>query len=378
MKYTSTICLAVCIILLSACGTSTVTLTSVSPTKMPTITQSATPVPTATLESIGFPLSESGPYHVGIRRNIAYEDSSRDGRKVTITIWYPGVEPQDSTSSDQIVDAMPDLSNAPYPLILSSSKVGSIFASHLVSYGFVYVGINGLDTYLWNENLIDQPLDILFALHQVASNPLEGLEGMINAEDAGVLGYSFDGYNSLALSGARVDPEYYLQFCANPSLDEHWIRWGYCEPANTWDEFSDHAGSAITTSNDGLWKPMTDERIRAVMPMAPDGAILFGDRGLSSVNRPTLIIGGTEDDICTYNHEAVYIFEHISASNRTMISFVGKGHMMINDIDQVAYMKHFATAFFGYYLQRQDDYSKFFSEDFIAQHDDLVWGVYTK
>jgi len=378
MKYTSTICIAVCIILLSACGTSTLTLTSVSPTKKPTITQSPTPEPTATLESIGFQLSESGSYHVGIRRNIAYEDSSRDGRKVTITIWYPGVEPQDSTSTDHIIDAMPDLNNAPYPLILSSSKVGSIFASHLVSYGFIYVGINGLDTYLWNENLIDQPLDILFALHQVASNPLEGLEGMIDGEHAGVLGYSFDGYNSLALSGARVDPEYYLEFCANPSLEEHWIKWGYCEPANTWEEFSDHAGSAITTSNDGLWQPMTDERIRAVMPMAPDGAILFGERGLSSVDRPTLIIGGTEDDICTYNNEAVYIFEHISASNRTMISFVGKGHMMIYDVDQVAYMKHFATAFFGYYLQMQDDYSKYFSEDFISQHDDLVWGVYTK
>ena len=67
------------------------------------------------------------------------------------------------------------------------------------------MGINALDTYKWDKNLIDQPLDILFALRQVASNPLEGLEGMIDAEHAGVMGYSFDGYNSLALSGARVD-----------------------------------------------------------------------------------------------------------------------------------------------------------------------------
>jgi predicted dienelactone hydrolase len=315
---------------------------------------------------------------VGIRRNISYEDSSRDGRKITISVWYPAIQPQDSASSGPISDALPDLTNAPYPLILSSSKVGSIFASHLASYGFVYVGINGLDTYKWNKNLIDQPLDILFALRQVASNSLEGLEGMIDAEHAGVMGYSFDGYNSLALSGARVDPEYYLEFCANPSLEKHWTTWGYCEPANTWDEFSDHAGSAITTSNDGLWQPMTDERIRAVMPMAPDGAILFGERGLATVDRPTLIIGATKDDICTYTHEAVYIYEHITASDRTMISFVGKGHMMIYDASSVTYMKHFATAFFGYYLQMQDDDSKYFSEDFLANHDDLVWGVYQK
>jgi predicted dienelactone hydrolase len=343
---------------------------------MPTITQIATPEPTAMPESLVFPLSEPGSYHVGIRRNITYEDSSRDGRKVTITIWYPAVQNQDLTRSGPISDAMPDLANAPYPLILSSSKVGSIFASHLASYGFVYVGLNGLDTYKWNKNLIDQPLDILFALHQVASNPPEGLDGMIDAEHTGVMGYSFDGYNSLALSGARVDPEYYLEFCGNPSLGEHWIEWGYCEPANKWGELSDHAGSAITISNDGLWQPMTDERIRAVMPMAPDGAILFGERGLSSVDRPTLIIGATEDDICTYNQEAVYIFEHISASYRTMISFVGKGHMMIYDADQVTYMKHFATSFFGYYLQGHDNYATYHSEDFVRRYDDLAWGVY--
>jgi predicted dienelactone hydrolase len=313
---------------------------------------------------------------VGIKRNIAYQDSSRNGRNVTITVWYPAVQSQDSTTSHPIADAMPDLTNSPFPLILSASIDGFLFGPHLASYGFVYVGINGLDTYMWNKNLIDQPLDILFALHQVALNPLKGLEGIIDAEHAGVMGYSFDGYNSLAMSGVRVDPEYYLEFCANPSLEEHWIRWGYCEPANVWEEFSDHAGSAITTSNDGLWQPMTDERIRAVMPMAPDGAILFGERGLSSIDRPTLIIGATEDDICTYKHEAVYIFEHISESNRTMISFVGKGHMMIYNASQVSRMKHFATAFFGFYLQGREDYREYFSEEFVSQFADLAWGVY--
>jgi predicted dienelactone hydrolase len=191
------------------------------------------------------------------------------------------------------------------------------------------------------------------------------------------MGYSFDGYNSLALSGARVDPEYYLEFCANPSLDDHWIKWGYCEPAKTWEEYSNHVGSAITTSDDGLWQPMTDERIRAVMPMAPDGAILFGERGLSSVDRPILIIGATNDRICTYHLEAVYIFEHINVSDRTMISFIDEGHMMIFDDDQVMKMKNLAVAFFSYFLQGLEDFEYYFSEEFISQLDDLAWGVYS-
>jgi predicted dienelactone hydrolase len=40
--------------------------------------------------------------------------------------------------------------------------------------------------------------------------------GMVDAEHAGAIGYSFDGYNALALSGARIDPEHYLAQCPNP------------------------------------------------------------------------------------------------------------------------------------------------------------------
>ena len=39
-------------------------------------------------------------------------------------------------------------------------------------------------------------------------------------------------------------------------------------------------------------------------------------------------------------------------------------------------MNHFATAFFGAYLQGRDDYRQYFSEAFVAQHPELAWGVY--
>ena len=226
-----------------------------------------------------FPLSEPGQYDFGTKGGFSptYSliDTSRDNREIGLMVWYPAKLPENAAPSDYNIDAEPDLSGAPYPLILSSAKVGSIFGPHLASRGFVVVGVKGLDSYApWNENLFNQPLDILFALDQVASKPLDGLEGMIDAEHAGVMGYSFDGYNALAMSGARVDPEFYLSQCANvsdiqPALSESDIRI-YCDPANHWDEFSDHAGTALTASSDGLWQAMTDERIRAVMPMAPE------------------------------------------------------------------------------------------------------------
>jgi predicted dienelactone hydrolase len=362
--------LGVVLLLLFACNPATVT--------SPDATATATVV---TQEPASFPLSEPGPYHTVIR-TYEFADASRDGRKVGITVWYPAVRPASSTGSSPTRDANPDASGAPYPPILSSAKVGNIFASHLASHGFVVAGISRMDSAdRWSLWLIDYPLDIAFALDQIASNSLGGLEGMIDADHAGTMGYSFDGYNALALSGARIDPEFYLAQCAEapmmkPALPAWWIEY-ICDMAGEWEEFVTHAGNAITSSDDGLWQPMADERIRAVMPMAPEGAWLFGERGLAAVNRPTLIIGATRDDINIYDLEAVYIFEHLGTPDRAMISFVGEGHMMIYEASQVARMKHFATAFFGYYLQGRDGYGGYFSEDFVAQHDELAWGVYT-
>ena len=52
-------------------------------------------------------------------------------------------------------------------------------------------------------------------------------------------------------------------------------------------------------------------------------------------------------------------------------------HMMVYNQEMVARMAHFAVAFFGYHLQGRQDMAQYFSEDFVAQHNDLFWGVYS-
>ena len=328
-----------------------------------------------------FPLSEPGPYDFGTQPTNKFTDPDRGDRPVNITVWYPADLPANAPPSDYNFNAPPDRSGAPYPLILSSAKVGSIFGPHLASHGFVVAGIQGQDSAdHWGQWLIDYPLDMLFALDQIASQPLGELDGLIDTDHAGALGYSFDGYTSLALSGARIDPDFYLANCTNvnarnPSPPEWWIDY-LCNMTGGWDEFVDHARGSMKVSNDGLWGPMTDERILAVMPMAPEGAWLFGERGLAAVDRPTLIIGASADDINIYDLEAAYIFEHLGTPDRAMITFVGEDHMMVYSAEPVLRMKHFATAFFGSYLQGQVDFAKYFSKDFISKRDNLVWGVY--
>jgi predicted dienelactone hydrolase len=162
--------------------------------------------PTQTSQTIQefkpLPLAEPGPFHVG-KQSFVSKDTSRANRQVSISVWYPTTE---ATGSINVPaqDADPDRSGAPYPLILSSTKVANILAPYLISYGFTWASVDGIDTYMMmNEQMIDQPLDILFALDQVASHPPEGLEGLIDDDNAGTIGYSFDGYNSLAVSGAH-------------------------------------------------------------------------------------------------------------------------------------------------------------------------------
>jgi predicted dienelactone hydrolase len=256
--------------------------------------------------------------------------------------------------------------------------MGSTLAPYVVTHGFAWAGVTGIDTYdLYNAEMIDQPLDILFALDQVASTPPEELAGMIDADHAGAIGYSFGGYNALVLGGARIDPKVYLTQCANADVTAEAIlsilaKRYQCAVAGEFIPFAGHAPEAITTSEDGLWQPMTDARIRAVMPLAGEGWLLFGGKGLAAVDRPKLMIVSKRD---IWYLENTLIFEHLGMPEKALISFVGQDHMMVFDPEMIARMAHFAVAFFGYHLQGRKDLAYCFSEDFVAQHDDLAWGV---
>jgi predicted dienelactone hydrolase len=370
--------------LVFSCQTGTKTpAASIPINKTPSETPGLTPNKAPTeIQSEPYPLEGPGFYKVGIRRNISFKDPDRGDREVSITVWYPAVV-EGKTGKTENPDAAVDISGAPYPLILSSSKVGFIFAPHLASHGFVVLGINKIDSSsYWGEWLIDFPMDILFALRQVAAGSIPELDGIIDSSQAGVMGYSFDGYDALAMSGARIEPKYYLGQCTkyntfDPKPPAWWIDY-ICKMSKTWPEFEAHAAEWMKESTDGLWQPMTDERIKAVMPMAPEGAWLFGNRGLAAADRPILIIAAEKDDINIYGLEATFIFNNMGSAEKSMVTFMGKDHMMVYDSRSVARMAHFATAFFGYHLQGKNDYAHYFSEEFVKQHNELTWGAVKK
>jgi len=337
----------------------------------------------ATPEPVPFPLSEPGPYYTG-KRTYTFKDASRGGREIGVTVFYPAVLPEGSKGPKLLAGANrdPDLSGAPYPLILTEMDSGDmIFQAHLATHGFVMAIVRPPLPIIYS-GIVDIPRDFLFVLDQISTNPLEGLEGVIDSEHVGVTGHSWGGAVSLALSGVRIDPEFYLSFCEEqaPAMQAI-VPWeGYaeysCSLAEQWDDFTAHVGEEMTASEDGLWQAVADERIRAVVPIAPDGAWLYGERGLAMANRPMLIIAPTDDEYTPYQIETATIFEHAGSPERFMISFVGKKHMFVLEPEQALRLHHFATAFFGTYLQGKAEYRDYFSEEFVSQFDDLAWGVY--
>lgn len=366
--------ISVVIILLTACGpaaTPQATDTPPPPTATP-----LPPTPTLVPFHLGYP----GPFKVG-KMSFSVNDDSRGKYPVFITIWYPAIPPAGSTPRRVWADADPDLSQAPYPLIVSSTKIADIFAHILVSHGFTWASVDYIDTYMrMDKSMVSQPMEILFTLNQVATHPPENLQGMFDAGHTGTIGYSFDGYNSLAMSGARIDPDYYHAQCPIPDaftaplVTDNQMSSFSCHPAEKWEDFLTSLKGAPIVTAEGLWKPLTDERIQAVMPMAPEGWWLFGEKGLASVDRPVLMIGSTEDPL--YREDAL-IFEHLGTPDKTLITFLGKDHMMIYEAEMITRMAHFAVAFFSLHLKGMGEMAWYFSEEYVSQQTDLAWGVVT-
>lgn len=319
------------------------------------------------IPDVALPLSELGPYESSRISNVNYIDPERDNREISTNIHFPSA------------DGQPDPRGAPFPLIICDHKMANKFGSHLSSHGFIVVGINKIDTYdPWDEKLIDQPLDYLFILNQLADDPPESLIGIIDTDHVGVWGYSFGGRNSLFLTGARVNPDYYLDMCGNPDVFE--INFAestiisMCGPYENWDGFILNAGQGLTESEDGLWRPITDERILALIPMSGKGEWLFGPEGLDPVDKAVIITAGTGEG--TRYEEGYKIYEELGTSEKIFISFVGQGHMMIFQPTPSSQMRHLAVAFFSYYLKGMEEYLKYFSEDYISQLEGLAWGWY--
>jgi predicted dienelactone hydrolase len=306
------------------------------------------------------PLLEPGPNQVG-RRILEFVDESRDNRPIEVYVWYPAVVQEGLEEP-----FAPDSSGAPYPLIIHSHgltayppELEPVYLEHLVSYGFVVAAPDHQDNVPGVRlNQVDRPLDVLFTLNALTDLEDDPLADIMDTENVGLLGSSMGAYTVIAAGGARVDYAGLSEFCTQEEASQ----FGECRNP---DRASIDAYNASLNLPEGesLWPVLANERIKAVMAVAPCSAFLFGDRGLAAMTVPVLFLAGTADTTCDYQDNAAYSFERIGSIDRYLVSVDGASHYSI--AFNRTPPRHLTVAFFGYYLQGNAEYAEYLTPQWV-------------
>ena len=264
-------------------------------------------------------------------------DPSYYDRTLTIEIWYPaqlsrgqqpGGEYKAITRNPEITatlhgkavrDAQPASSDAPYPLVLiSHGYPGNRFllshlGENLASKGYVVASIDHKDsTYddqqAFTSTLYNRPLDQRFVLQSIADlSEASGsfLNGLVDANNTGIVGYSMGGYGLVNNLGAGYSDD---------------IVDGLMAPQN--------GLLALHATGNPAFRDNLDPRIKAGFAVAPWGMQMgfWRSEDLAGINVPTFYLAGDADTVAGYEQGTRAIFENAVNSDRYLLTFKNAGH----------------------------------------------------
>jgi predicted dienelactone hydrolase len=298
------------------------------------------------------PYAVHGPYWVGTREFVVEPDSDRP---LPLTAWYPALNPEGVAEEIEyhdvpgdtspilghaLLNAPADPSGGPYPLVIYShgswdNRFGSdYYTEHLASYGFVVLAPDHTGNTTVNagqsqhRHNIYRPQDVIrvidFAVTLTSSG--EALDGMIDTDTVAVTGWSFGAWTSLAAAGAQMNLKAYETWCAeNPQSDP--FQMGVCT------SYTDHeeelaALAGLDAVPEGLWPPIADARVKAVIPLAPGGTAAFGADGLAPVKIPVMIMVGAGDQLVPPEYHAYLGYNWLQTDEKALVAFAGANHLL--------------------------------------------------
>lgn len=272
-----------------------------------------------------------GPYAVGTTTH-TFTDAR--GVELTVEIWYPALPETDAAPSDYgqlslarnaYRDAAPDLRDEPFPLVAFSHGYGGIryqstfLTEHLASHGFVVVApdhphntLFDLDADLTDQVALARPGDITAAVDEVARLAVDDprFAELVDAAQFAMVGHSFGGWTTLAVSGGLVDLDATTAHCEE-------------EPTASC-RFLDLSGSPDTSST------QPDPRVATMVSLAPGGAYTFAAGSLHSAPSPMVIGGGLDGDM-PYDTEIRPAFDALGPG-ATMVTYARSGHWAFTDL----------------------------------------------
>ena len=259
----------------------------------------------------------------------------RYDRPLTVETWYPAAEgATGDTTLDAFIrdgatevelegravrDAAPAESADPFPLVvMSHGYPGNRFlmshlAENIASKGYVVASIDHTDsTYrdqaAFGSTLVNRPLDQLFVLDEMArlgADAGSGLAGLIDADNAGLIGYSMGGYGAIITAGGGVS--------------EAAVALPFGAPQGT---------LAIHEAGSETHEALPDPRIKTAVAIGPWGRQfgVWDDEGLAGVEIPMLVVGGSDDTVSGYEEGIRLIWEEMTGVDRALLTFEGGGH----------------------------------------------------
>ncbi|MEP5830454.1 MAG: dienelactone hydrolase [Maribacter dokdonensis] len=356
-------------------------------------------------------LSAKGEYKVGVKTvNLVNPNqvdilNSKEGndptydRPITIEVWYPANVGDDAKTVvyDEVMgtrgdslrpltpftfkgrayrDATPKTGNK-FPLVVvSHGYVGSRYlmtylTENLASKGYIVAAIDHTDSTFKDANafqstLLNRPKDIRFVINEMEKMGAKGsknnLEGVVDANNTAIIGYSMGGYGVLNVGGAGYSAGL-AQFFTGMT--------------------SGSTAISVHTAGNAAYEKMIDARIKAIVAFAPWGMErgVWDAEGLKGLKTPTFFIAGSQDDISGYEKGIKAIYEGAVNADRYLLTYMNARHNVapnpppaealapglhideyyryaepswdqrkMNNINQ-----HFVTAFIGKHLKNQDN-----------------------
>jgi len=339
------------------------------------------------------------------------DELPRYDRPLPVEVWYPAAADATGDTTLKVFlrdaktevdiegramrDAAPVTEGAPFPLVLiSHGYPGNRFllshlAENLASKGYVVASIDHTDsTYrtqaAFGSTLVNRSLDQLFTLDEMARlSQEEGsfLNGLVNTDNAGLVGYSMGGYGAIITAGGGVT--------------EASVGYAWGAPHGTLDI---HRAGSETHAE------LPDPRIKTAVAFGPWGMNTgFWDaEGLAGVQIPMLFIAGSQDDVSLYENGIRAIWENTSGVDRALLTFENAGHNAgapmpapaesFRDDEELGFnvsghytdpvwntarmnniSQHFVTAWLDQHLKGNEEAGEFL--DLVENSNDGVWSM---
>lgn len=260
-------------------------------------------------------LRQKGAFHWQ-QQTLTLEDKSRH-RRLPVDLYLPQLP------GKQLVPV----------IVISHGMAGdrttfAYLAQYLASHGFAvavveHPGISsqrfqryfaGLASPPESMESINQPLDVKYVLDELQRRSQSDLvlQNRLNLQQVGVIGHSHGGYAALSLAGATINFELLRRNCER----DNFLNMSLLVQCKT---------AGLPPIN----YPLRDERVKAIIAVNPLSSSIFGERGLSQIQVPVMLVAGSKDVVTPAVPEQIRPFTWLTTPVRYLVLIENGTHFSV-------------------------------------------------